>query len=301
LHDNQYEIRSVARKSLKGKYGTAILAGLLTSLLGVSVTGLYFGLRTVYDGANEFLAVRRTLSGGSFSSLTDILMEYLDAWTIINTSSFTSVHWILLLVAVLLLSILSVLLVGGLTLGYARINLAIADRSGVHLRDLFSQMSRKRNFAGFKLVFFRGLLVSLGRIVGAAIGAIAAIAVCSLLWILMSESINNAVFWCILILSTAGMLAGDIFVNLRYAFAPYVMCDDPEIKPTDALDRSAQLLAAYKNSLFQLVLSFIGWFALGVVTLGLASLWVRPYFEATIANFYRIILREKNESEEAVE
>ena len=301
LQDNKRRIRSISRDSLKGKYGIAIIAGLITSFFGVSVTGLYFGLRTVYDGVNVFFAMRRLLSGGSLSSLSDIMGEYIKTWTIINAPSFTTVHWVLLLIVFVLVSIISLILVGGLTLGYAKMNLAITDRSGVHFRDLFSQMSRKRNFAGFKLVVFRGLLVSLGRIVGAAIGAITAIVVCSLLWILVRDQINDSLFWCILIFSTAGMLAGDIFVCLRYAFAPYVMCDDPEIKPTDALDRSAHLLDGYKNFMLSLVISFIGWFVLGIVTLGLASLWVRPYFESTIATSYRIALREKkiNEPEES--
>ncbi len=300
LHDNEYLIRSSSRKSLKGKYRLAILAGLITSFFGVSVTGLFFGLRTVYDGVNFFFTTRKTLSGGSFSSLTETLSEYIKSWTQFNPISLTTAQLILLLIALLLASIIPLFFVGGLTLGYAKINLAIVDRSALRFRDLFSQMNRKRNFAGLKLVFFRGLLVSLGRLVGAAIGAIAAIVVGSLLGMIIPLQNSNILIGCILILSTAGMLAGDVFVNLRYAFAPYVMCDDPDIKATDALDRSAHILDGYKDSMLRLVISFIGWFVLGIVTLGLASLWVRPYFEATIATFYRLVLQrnKRNEPEE---
>lgn len=75
------------------------------------------------------------------------------------------------------------------------------------------------------------------------------------------------------------------------------MCDDPEMKPTDALDASAHLLDGYKQSIFALVISFIGWFMLSIVTLGLASLWVRPYFEAAIATFYRLVLQGNKSNE----
>lgn len=34
-------------------------------------------------------------------------------------------------------------------------------------------------------------------------------------------------------------------------------------------------------------ISYLGWFLLGVVTLGLALLWVNPYYEAANANFYQ--------------
>lgn len=72
LQDNERRIRSISRDSLKGKYGIAIIAGLITSFFGVSVAGLYFGLRTVYDGVNFFFTTRQTLSGGSFSSLDQL-------------------------------------------------------------------------------------------------------------------------------------------------------------------------------------------------------------------------------------
>ncbi len=37
---------------------------------------------------------------------------------------------------------------------------------------------------------------------------------------------------------------------------------------------------------FLLFLSFIGWALLVIVTLGLAVLWVGPYFSVTLAKFY---------------
>jgi len=38
--------------------------------------------------------------------------------------------------------------------------------------------------------------------------------------------------------------------------------------------------------LFYLGCRFIGWFLLGIVTLGIGLLWVAPYFTASFAIFY---------------
>ncbi len=34
------------------------------------------------------------------------------------------------------------------------------------------------------------------------------------------------------------------------------------------------------------MLSFIGWFILGEITCGIGLLWVMPYYNITIGNFY---------------
>jgi uncharacterized membrane protein len=43
----------------------------------------------------------------------------------------------------------------------------------------------------------------------------------------------------------------------------------------------------HKMELFVLGLSFIGWGFLCVITLGIASIWVIPYMQATYANAYK--------------
>ena len=52
-------------------------------------------------------------------------------------------------------------------------------------------------------------------------------------------------------------------------------------------------MKGYKMDLFLLELSFIGWWLLVLVTLGIASLWVIPYIKVTEANFYLDIKKEK--------
>ncbi|MBO9130058.1 DUF975 family protein [Bacillus sp. 165] len=54
----------------------------------------------------------------------------------------------------------------------------------------------------------------------------------------------------------------------------------------------------YKWKLFLLGLSFIGWGLVCIITLGIAAIWVVPYYTASLAQFYVEIsqnYKEKNQ------
>ena len=57
--------------------------------------------------------------------------------------------------------------------------------------------------------------------------------------------------------------------------------------------RSQELMAGYKLRLFWLQLSFIGWWILVALTFGLAAIYVVPYYNATMAEFYIELTRER--------
>lgn len=61
----------------------------------------------------------------------------------------------------------------------------------------------------------------------------------------------------------------------------------------DFVTKSRQLMDGHKADLFVLYLSFIGWFILGGITLGIGFIWIIPYMRLTLANFYRDLV-EKN-------
>jgi uncharacterized membrane protein len=80
-----------------------------------------------------------------------------------------------------------------------------------------------------------------------------------------------------------------IIASLRYSMAYYIMNDNPGLKPLEAIELSKKMMYGNKGRLFYLWLSFIGWFLVGVLTLGIGFLFLLPYFNATIANFYEDI------------
>ena len=71
-----------------------------------------------------------------------------------------------------------------------------------------------------------------------------------------------------------------------YSMTPFILEENPELGANEAIDRSRAMMKGHKFDLFWLLLSFIGWYLLCIITLGLAMLWVTPYMETAIAAFY---------------
>ena len=73
----------------------------------------------------------------------------------------------------------------------------------------------------------------------------------------------------------------------QYSQMFYLVADKPETaKIKESLKTSIKMTKGYKRKLFLLDLSFIGWALLGVITFGIAFIWVIPYINATYANAY---------------
>lgn len=78
--------------------------------------------------------------------------------------------------------------------------------------------------------------------------------------------------------------------SLSYAMAPYIMAENEYfMSPSDAIKESMRIMQGHKMELFTIYLSFIGWILLSILTCGLLFIYVEPYMQATIANFYNEI------------
>ena len=82
-----------------------------------------------------------------------------------------------------------------------------------------------------------------------------------------------------------------IIKSLSYAMVPYILAEDGvDVKHTDAITASREMMDGHKWRLFVIYLSFIGWYILGALTLGvLTVLYVEPYVQQTLALFYEDI------------
>ena len=74
-----------------------------------------------------------------------------------------------------------------------------------------------------------------------------------------------------------------------YAMAPFILEENPNMTPSEAIKASRELMDGLKFDLFCLHWSFFGWALLSVLTLGIGSLWLNPYMNAATAAFYRSI------------
>lgn len=80
-----------------------------------------------------------------------------------------------------------------------------------------------------------------------------------------------------------------IIAVYKYAMAPFILAENPKLKPSQAIDASKRMMEGRKMELFCLYLSFIGWILLCILTLGIGSLWLDPYMNVSTAVFYRQI------------
>ena len=82
----------------------------------------------------------------------------------------------------------------------------------------------------------------------------------------------------------------------RYSMTFYIIADNPSISGSEAIKKSKEMMKGYKWELFVLLFSFFLWYVLGVITFGLAYIYVIPYVEATVINFYEKIKPENPSS-----
>jgi uncharacterized membrane protein len=85
-----------------------------------------------------------------------------------------------------------------------------------------------------------------------------------------------------------------IIKSFSYAMTNYILIDHPELSVNAAITKSREMMNGNKWRLFVLYLSFIGWVPLVIISLGIGLLWLIPYVEATVAQFYlRLATAEK--------
>ena len=100
-------------------------------------------------------------------------------------------------------------------------------------------------------------------------------------------------FLWMLLLIIPGIIKG-----YSYALTPYLLKDHPELKFNAAIEESMRLMSGNKMRLFLLDLSFIGWFLLGLITFGIAFLWITPYWNTARAAFYEDLMSDLRNSGE---
>ena len=89
-----------------------------------------------------------------------------------------------------------------------------------------------------------------------------------------------------ILLLIAGV-AGCAFFRIVFALCPYLFLDFPSLSARALLRGGAKMMRGHKARLFLLYLSFLPLYALSLLSLGIAGLWVMSYTEAAVAAFYR--------------
>ena len=80
-----------------------------------------------------------------------------------------------------------------------------------------------------------------------------------------------------------------IIKSFSYSQTMMIVAENKGIGAREAINRSKAMMDGRKMDYFVLGLSFIGWGLLCCITLGIAAIWVGPYMQATMVNFYNDI------------
>ncbi len=86
-----------------------------------------------------------------------------------------------------------------------------------------------------------------------------------------------------------------IVKSFSYSMSTYILAENKEKPALECISESKAMTEGHKMDLYVLGLSFIGWGFLCVITLGIASIWVVPYMQATYANAYNSLKPIANE------
>ncbi|WP_147634085.1 DUF975 family protein [Treponema pectinovorum] len=81
---------------------------------------------------------------------------------------------------------------------------------------------------------------------------------------------------------------------LKYSMTYYIIADNPELSAMEAIKKSKMMMQGHKTELFVLLLSFFWWYVLCFITFGIAGIYVAPYVNATVVNFYEKLKEEEN-------
>ena len=97
-------------------------------------------------------------------------------------------------------------------------------------------------------------------------------------------------------LGTIALIIPGILLALRFSQVNYVLAEGKKEDVSDlkALSTSSNLMKGHYGEYFMFHLSFIGWYLLCAVTLGIASIWVMPYVTVSQYYFYEELKKQSN-------
>lgn len=231
-----FDFREMARNALRGRWSTAVIAGLLASLLGAAGSS---GPEVTFEFNDSGADLNFMFGNQQVYSSTEGWLPELNAFLVGGA--------VYILIAALVMAALFFVLSSVISLGYSKFNLDLTDRRAEpQIGTLFTYFPYWKNAA----------LTNLLQLV--------------------------RVFLWSLLLVIPGIMAA-----YSYAMTGYILAEQPEMAPAEALERSKEMMEGNRWRLFCLQMSFIGWGMLCVLTLGIGNLWLTPYKQAATAAFYR--------------
>lgn len=96
----------------------------------------------------------------------------------------------------------------------------------------------------------------------------------------------NILLGIIIGIGTIFLVVPGLIFALMFSQTFFILSEDNEKGIIQCLSESREMMIGYKFDYFVLMLSFLGWWLVSALTLGIGALWVYPYQKLTEANFY---------------
>lgn len=247
---NAKEFRDTAWNSLRGRYWWAVLAALVAGILGGYAAG-----KPSFDWR---------FSDTDFSSFADWVRQLPNSIAQSDISGGLGLFHLSGLVsgtglAHVFYGLMASIAAVAFTYGLAMFIIGSAVELGFDLFNvsLYSAPGKPK----FDLLFSRF------SIFGRALGLRLLMAVKIFLWSLL-------------------LIVPGIVAAYRYAMAPYLLAEHPDLTAPEAIEKSKEMMAGNKGRLFCLQFSFIGWYLLAAITGGVGWIFLAPYTKSADTAFY---------------
>lgn len=102
--------------------------------------------------------------------------------------------------------------------------------------------------------------------------------------------ITGLLYTVFIALWTLLLIVPGIIKACSYAMTFFIKNDHPEYSATEAINESKRLMEGNKKRFFLLQLSFVGWYIVGLLCLGVGIFWVQSYVGTANAIFYEELL-----------
>ncbi|MCH5154149.1 MAG: DUF975 family protein [Clostridiales bacterium] len=83
------------------------------------------------------------------------------------------------------------------------------------------------------------------------------------------------------------LIVPGVIYLLRTSMASYLLIANPKMKPSDSLKASGKVMSGKTGTYFSLCMSLLGWYILGIITLGLGFIFIAPYLNMVKTEFYK--------------
>lgn len=249
-HKTISDYKSQAKEQLLGNYSMAIGSFVVIFVIVYTISVVLVGAGTIN---NASLVVGLANDSSSTNIIGEVKREALSAFLNFVVGAFSSL----------------------LMIGFYKILINIKNGREARMSDIFWGFKNhpdKVLIIYFVLAVFQYVMLIPSKIVG---------------YFTIDEKgqIDGVMFFCWITLYVLAFL-GCIWVYIIYAFRYLLYIDNPEMEVKEYFRCSRILMRGNKFRYAYMILSLIGYYLLGLISLGIGLLWIEPYKNMLVLNMY---------------